>query len=260
MNSQNRPCRDCESAPELSRRQFFRTSAAAALAAGALPLAAEAAPTPKSTSETLVKTLYDSLKEEQKKKMCFAWDYLEKEPQGKNPPRGLLRTHVSNNWQITPFKITTADSIYTKDQQKMIQDIFKGLTNPEWHDRFMKQLKDDSKKAWGMEQSIAIFGTPGTEKFELVLTGRHQTLRADGHSQNHVAFGGPIFYGHAAEDFNEKADHPGNVFWPQAKAANGVYKMLDSKQQKQALLEKSPANRLSASRGAARAARSPGCP
>jgi len=237
MITNHRPCQDCE-APELSRRQFFRSSAAAALAATALPHLAGAAEKKVSTSETLVKSLYDSLTEDQKKKMCFAWDFSETEGKA---PRGLLRTHVSNNWQIVPgTRITGDKSIYTKDQQHLVQDIFKGLTNPEWHERFLRQLKDDSGKPWGQEQSIAIFGEPGTDKFELVLTGRHQTLRADGNSQNHVAFGGPIFYGHAAQGFDEKPDHPGNVFWPQAQAANGVYKMLDTKQQKRALLEKSP--------------------
>ena len=39
---------------------------------------------------------------------------------------------------------------------------------------------------------------------------------------------------------DEKPDHPGNVFWPQAVAANQVYKLLDSKQQKQALAPKTP--------------------
>ena len=38
MNSPIRPCRDCDSGFELSRRQFFRTTAAAALAAGGVPL------------------------------------------------------------------------------------------------------------------------------------------------------------------------------------------------------------------------------
>jgi hypothetical protein len=65
-------------------------------------------------------------------------------------------------------------------------------------------------------------------------------LRADGNTQGHVAFGGPIFYGHAAESNTEKADHPGNVFWPQAKAANRVFKMLDGRQRKKAVVAKSP--------------------
>jgi hypothetical protein len=69
------------------------------------------------------------------------------------------------------------------------------------------------------------------------MTGRHMTIRCDGNSAEHVAFGGPIFYGHAADgQFNEAANHPNNVFWPQAQAANKLYQMLDGKQQKQALL------------------------
>jgi hypothetical protein len=66
------------------------------------------------------------------------------------------------------------------------------------------------------------------------------TLRCDGNSADHVAFGGPIFYGHAAEDFNEAKDHPGNVFWPQALAANKLYQMLDGKQRKRALVSDLP--------------------
>jgi len=174
--------------------------------------------------------------------MCFAWDHTD-------PKRGLLRTFVANNWQITKPTITGGD-FYTKKQHGIAHDIFKGLTNPEWHDRFMTQLKDDSDGApWGAHQSIAIFGEPGTDKFEFVLTGRHQTLRADGNTQDHVAFGGPIFYGHAAESANEKADHPGNVWWPQAVAANKVYQMLDEKQRKRALADKSPSEQAVAFKG-----------
>jgi hypothetical protein len=55
-----------------------------------------------------------------------------------------------------------------------------------------------------------------------------------------VAFGGPIVYGHAAGGENEEVHHPGNVFWPQAVAANKVYRMLHGKQQKKALVPKRP--------------------
>jgi len=82
------------------------------------------------------------------------------------------------------------------------------------------------------------------------MTGRHMTLRADGNSEAHVAFGGPIFYGHAASDFNEKPGHPGNVFWEQGRRANLVYQMLDGKQQKAALVDKRPRESAVAFRGA----------
>jgi uncharacterized protein DUF3500 len=85
---------------------------------------------------------------------------------------------------------------------------------------------------------VAIFGTPGSGKFEWVLTGRHCTVRCDGDSVAGSAFGGPIFYGHAAQgNFFEKADHPGNVYWYQAQRANQVYQALDGKQQEKALIQ-----------------------
>jgi len=224
------------------RRQFLRTTAAGA---AALPLlgvpTAVAAPTPKSAAETAVKALFDTLTDKQKAEVCFAWDH-------KDTARGLLRTHVSNNWMIT--KPTFTSPFYTKKQTGIIHDVFKGIINPDWYDKFLTQLKDDSGgKKWGDTQSLAIFGTPGTDQFECVITGRHQTLRADGNSEKHVAFGGPIFYGHASEGFDESAKHYGNVFWPQAVAANGVSKLLDAKQLKQALVAKSPKESAVAFRG-----------
>ncbi|MGH7127098.1 MAG: DUF3500 domain-containing protein, partial [Planctomycetaceae bacterium] len=134
---------------------------------------------------------------------------------------------------------TVAGGFYTKDQQEMIESMFFGLYDREWHDRIKKQLKDDAG-GYGRAQNIAIFGTPGSGKFELVMTGRHLTIRCDGDSTEHVAFGGPIFYGHAASGFNEKPDHPGNVFWHQALKANALFDMLDGKQRRQALLAEAP--------------------
>src|SRR6266513_772333 len=61
-------------------------------------------------------------------------------------------------------------------------------------------------------------------------------FRSDGNAVQGAAFGGPIFYGHAAKSFNEPADHPGNVYWYQARRANEVFKMLDGKQREMALL------------------------
>jgi hypothetical protein len=228
------PCPDCDH-PEtssVSRRQFVQAvgASAAAITVASLPLQSSAADTtPQPESENLVKKLYDSLKPEQKEVVCFAWDYSD--------DRGLLRSHVANNWQITDKKV--ASGFFTKDQQDMIEALYFGLYSREWHDRIRKQLQDDAG-GYGKEQSIAIFGEPGSEKFEFVMTGRHLTIRCDGNSSEHVAFGGPIFYGHAAQGFDEKPDHPGNVFWHQAQKANGLYKMLDGKQRQVALIPKAP--------------------
>jgi hypothetical protein len=225
-------CPDCSDS--IVRRDFLRASAAttAALAYATLPKYARGEDTPRNTPETLVKQLYDTLSEKQRKDVCFGWDYVEPTADGK-PGRGLLRTRVSNNWHITNPVINT--DYFTKEQQKLVREIFEGIIAPEWHERVDRQLKDDAG-GFGNQQNIAIFGKPGEDKFEFVMTGRHMTLRCDGNSAEHVAFGGPIFYGHQAsrigEPLNEKDGHPGNVYWPQALAANKVYEMLDGKQRK----------------------------
>src|SRR6202451_3089182 len=145
--------------------------------------------------------------------------------------------HVANNWQITPEKI--ASGFFTKDQQELIESLYFGLYNPDWKDRIRRQLADDAG-GYGKAQSIAMFGTPDSGKFEFVMTGRHLTIRCDGHASEHIAFGGPIFYGHAAHSFNEKPDHPDNVFWQQAQKANALYQMLDGRHRNEALIVPAP--------------------
>ena len=223
---------DCSNGAELpvSRRGFVQTIGVAAAAVAAAPQVGVSEETTKPASESLVTKLYNSLTPTQKKSICFDWDHKD--------DRGLLRMHVSNNWQITgDHKIATG--FYSKEQQDIIEALFWGLYSPDWHDRIKKQLQDDAG-GYGKEQSIAIFGQPGTGKFEFVMTGRHLTIRCDGHSVEHVAFGGPIFYGHAASGFDEKVGHPGNVYWYQAQKANSLFKILDGKQRDQALVEQAP--------------------
>jgi hypothetical protein len=109
------------------------------------------------------------------------------------------------------------------------------MTNPDWHERWDKQLKDDVG-GFGHSQSLAIFGAPGGDKFEFVLASRHMTLRCDGNSADHVALGGPILYAHEGEDLYEKPDHPSNLFWHQAVEANKLYDMFDGKQREKSLV------------------------
>lgn len=232
MSHITRPCADCPSPTPIDRRQFVQQSAlgAAALATLAWPQVGRSAGTAEPVAETLVQRLYASLTPTQRQKICFAWDHID-------PDRGLLRTRIANNWQITEPSIN--EDFYTGEQKSLVREIFQGIIQPDWHAKFDQQLNDDAG-GWGNDQSIAIFGEPGQGKFEFVLTGRHMTLRCDGNSADHVAFGGPIFYGHAAQGFDEEPNHPGNVFWHQALQANAIFKMLDGKQQKIALLADSP--------------------
>ncbi len=215
-------CPDCDG---LSRREFLKgvggaaaVAAAGGLAPFAVPRAAAAAE--KAASDTLVAQLYKGLTAEQKQAVCFGWEH----------PKRLM---IANNWRIVPQKI---GEFYTPEQQELIMAIFKEAHSPEWVEKRLKQMTDDSGGAGFKDYNIALFGEPGTNRFEWVLTGRHLTLRVDGDSEPGVAFGGPIFYGHAAESFNEKPDHPGNVYWYQALRANEVFKALDGKQQQKALI------------------------
>jgi hypothetical protein len=223
----------------INRRAFLESTAAIA-AGSTFASAGRVAEAASSTAaaESLVGQLYSTLSDPQKKAICFDWNHRDKK-------RGLLRTFVANNWNITKHEIN--DDFYSDDQRDLIRQVFEGIIHPEWHERYYQQLEDDAG-GFGNEQSIAIFGTPGDGKFEMVLTGRHMTLRCDGNSADHVAFGGPIFYGHAP-DFNEDPKHTGNVFWHQAVEANKLYQMLDGRQQKQALVAKTPREQAVGFRG-----------
>lgn len=206
----------------VSRRSFIKVSATTglALATGGAASLLHAEEEKKPASETLVKTLYDTLTEKQKKAIVFPYD-------------NALRREVDNNWHITKQKI---GKFFTDDQQEMIKQIFLGIHSPEYQEAVYKQVAGDSGKVGFGACSIAVFGEPGSEKSEFVLTGRHCTRRCDGNSEKGVAFGGPIFYGHAAQSFNEKPDHPGNAYWYQARRANEVFQMLDGTQWEKALL------------------------
>ncbi|MCI0721712.1 MAG: DUF3500 domain-containing protein [Acidobacteria bacterium] len=220
----------CPSCDGIDRRQFLKTSVitgAAVASAAALPRILVLDPVHASplksagkavSSETLVSTLYKSLSEPQLKAVTFEFDHP-------------LRSKIDANWRITPQKIA---EFFTADQQAMIREIFLGIHNPEYVEKVMTHMQDDDGGIGNY--SIAIFGQPGTGAFEFVLTGRHCTMRCDGDSVEGAAFGGPIFYGHAAGTFNEKPDHPGNVYWFQAKRANDVFQALDGKQRAVALL------------------------
>src|SRR2546426_1260305 len=231
MAMSNSPFFDsCECCGPITRRTFIKTTVTGVAAAtasvlpfGAVTEAADRAKAAKPKSakpETLVTTLHQSLTDEQRKVVAFQFHHP-------------LRSKVDNNWQITDKKVS---EFFTRDQQAMIREIFLGLHSPEYAERVLKQVEHDSGKEGFGGCSIAMFGEPGTGKFEFVLTGRHCTRRCDGDSVEGAAFGGPIFYGHAAKGFNEKPDHPGNAYWYQAVRANEVFRMLNGRQREMALL------------------------
>lgn len=222
-DGKNRP--ECSNDPVIvppTRRQVIRTAAvgAAALSAGLYaPLRAFGAEPAGKSGETLVKQLYGSLSDAQKKTLCFAFDHE-------------LRSKVDANWRIVKQRVGEA---YTADQQDLIHQIFRSLHAPEYADAVLKQVAGDTGTKGLGKCAAAIFGEPDSGKFEFVMTGRHMTRRCDGDSVEGAAFGGPIFYGHAAKAFNESPKHEGNAYWYQALTANKVYAALDGKQQLGAL-------------------------
>ncbi len=212
-------CPDCGGS--VSRRDFVRKTGAVLLGAGAVPAlfnaSLYAAPGKDSPAETAVGKLYQSLSDAQKSKICFAFDHEK-------------RKTINANWAIAEPEIS--DDFYTADQRSLIAEIFKGVTSEEGHAQFLKQTEYDSG-GWD-RYHIAIFGEPGTDKFQWEMTGRHLTIRADGNSVPGAAFGGPVVYGHGESDPRK------NLFHYQTKQANEVFQALDTKQREAALLEKAP--------------------
>ncbi len=132
-------CPDCDS---VDRRQFLKTAALGT--AGA----AVAAAVPKKltgSSETLVTTFYTSLSPEQRTKIVFPFDHP-------------LRSKVDNNWYIVPQKV---GKFYTADQQAMIEEIFRGLHNPDFVEKVLAHMKEDSKGVGLPDYTVALFGEPG---------------------------------------------------------------------------------------------------
>ena len=208
-----------EATSHLSRRKFVATAASVSAAAlASKPLNGKSKTSKQPAAETLVKTLYKSLDDKQREAVCLPFDHP-------------LRSKVDNNWHVNKTRLNQ----FTDEQQEMVREIFLKLHSPEYAKKVFDQVDGDSGFGKG---SFALFGKPGSGKFEFVFTGRHCTRRCDGDSVEGTAFGGPIFYGHAAKGFYEKPDHPGNAYWFQAKRANELFQALDGKQRKVALLDK----------------------
>jgi hypothetical protein len=187
------------------------------------------------SAEALAIELLRGLSPDQRAEVAFPWDHVDGD-------RGLLRARVSANWNVT--KPTVDSDFFSADQRALIRAIYEQLIDPSWHERYDRKQADDAG-GWGEHQAIALFGDPATGPFQFLLTGRHMTLRAGGQADPRVAFGGPIFYGHAtgtwwSGGFVERGHHPDNIFFPQAVAATGLYDLLDGTQRERALIQQVP--------------------
>jgi len=211
------------------RRQFLQVAGGVAMSAAMAPLGLAALDDAKSQALArrqaiggLIARFHQSLTEAQSRLICLGLD----------DPR---RTQVANNWNVVDPETASIGKLFDAEQQSTLREILQGLLTEDGYQRLQRQMKDDSG---GFENyTCAIFGGADQAGHELLMTGRHLTLRAGGDAK--TPFGGPIFYGHAVE-FNERPDHPGNVWWHQARLANQVFSSLDGKQRVKALLPGSP--------------------
>ena len=244
MNSNSLPqsCPECSEGighlTGLGRRDFIRVVAGGAVgAAGVLggasllsSTSAFAAPAEKARAakpaETLVREIYATLTAEQKKAMVLPWAHGAEK--GGTPTR--LKTH-----NAAPLGKKLGEQ-FTKPQQDLIHTTFKAiLSDEESYDRISRKGKWDSSGSFE-GNGIAIFGDPsGKEPFSWVFAGHHLTLRCDGNSQPNTAFGGPMYYGHAAQGHSDT-----NVYNYQTKHVMGVFDMLNEAQRKQAVVVGDP--------------------
>ncbi len=214
-------CDDCQSEatpPDVNRRDFLQTVGLSVAAFSTLSLASSfkgafAAPSSSSKAETAAQKLYETLSAEQKQAICLPFDHPS-------------RTKISANWAVT--KPAIHDPFYTVEQRGLIAETLRGITSEDGHQRFLEQMEYDDG-GWD-RYHIALFGTPESGNFQWMLTGRHNTLRADGNCVAKAAFGGPIVYGHGEENAKD------NLFYYQTQEANKVFRALDPQQARQALL------------------------
>jgi hypothetical protein len=207
---------------KLSRSQFIKTTGTAlSLTCLNHSLFSDDLKLTQPKSDSLATQLYKSLNEEQTKKICYAI----------GDPR---QSYLSNWWYIS--QKNRIHNTLNKEQIDLFMKIFNNFHSPQFQKPVMKQVVTDSYKGGFNSSSIAFFGKPGDEKFELVFTGHHVTRRCFGNSDTGHGFGGPVFYGHFPDKFVEDKNHTGNLYWYQGKIINKFYENLDGKQQKKSLI------------------------
>jgi len=231
-------CPDCEAdefEPEvLDRRGFLRaaTERAAVLAAlgGVAGVAGKAranADKDMKPAESLVRELYATFSEDQKKELVVPWDH------GADNGRLPTRMRMYNS----PILGKTIGKNYTKPQQELVERILKAISSDE--EGFKKLSRNGTWDTGGGFQGCGavLFGEPADndKKFAWVFSGHHLTVRCDGNSQEGEAFGGPMFYGHSPNGYSDR-----NCFYYQTKSVLSVYEALDEVQRKTAVVSGSP--------------------
>jgi len=229
-------CPECDDAfnfpepPPVDRRSFIRvlggTAAAVALgAAGSVQGARrDETKTEKKLkpAEELIKELFSTLKDEQKKKVVLPYDHGG--GKGGRPTRKGMYNAAINNIRI--------ETVYTKAQEELLEKIVKAMSSGDDGYRLISR-----GGTWDASRSFSrcgalFFGEP-TEpgKSAFVFSGHHLTIRCDGDFQDGTAWAGPIYYGHSPNGYSR-----GNLFNYQTRSVIGLHKALDEKQREKATI------------------------
>lgn len=207
------------------RREFLRAAALGTVAvAGLTPLqAARAARAEKrAQAEAMIFELFKSLTPDQKKKVVRPWDHGV--TNGKGTP-SRLRT---GNAAVDKLLIGTE---YTKPQAELLDRIFRAICNgEEGYKALSRNNKFDASGDFESISAIIHGAAEEGQKFSLVFTGHHLTVRCDGNSEEAAAFGGPLYYGHSPSGYATT-----NVFFAQTKAADALFAALGAAEKKVAV-------------------------
>ena len=209
-------CGDKVPAEPIDRRSFLRTAGigAAALALSRVP--AWGQDTSSKPAEELLKELYTGLNDEQKTNVVHAY------ADGK-------RLQLFNAALGMPI-----GKAYSKSQQELVSRILKSISSGEegW-----KQISRDG--TWDASKSFEACGAnlfgDINGKYTWVFSGHHLTIRCDGNTDEGVAFGGPLYYGHTPNGYSER-----NLFFYQTKSALAVFDSLTEAQRTKAVSADKP--------------------
>ncbi len=183
-------------------------------------------------AESLIKELYASLSETQKKEQVYAYNHKDE--------NNLARNGMYN----APYGDRKIGEHYSKPQQELIDRILKAMTGGE--EGYVKITRggrfDNSKNLQGC--GATFFGNATDEnKYCFMFTSHHLTIRCDGNSEPGTAFAGPLYYGHSADGYST-----GNVFHYQTRQVHELYDALDARQRKIGLTKNNPGERSIQSR------------
>jgi len=227
-NAKPASCPECD---DFDRRDFMRVLGGSAVALGGLtaipavaravdaPAAATATTKAAKPAEALIKELYSTYSDEQKKELI--------QPFTNKARLGMYNSALMGK---------TVGKSYTKPQQELLEQILKSICNGD--EGWNKISRGGKWDASGSFQNCGalLFGEPkDNEKWAWLFTAHHLTVRCDGNSEEGAAFGGPMYYGHTPNGYS-----PNNVWYYQTKSVVSVFDMLDGAQRKKAVVTGSP--------------------